>query len=74
MNRRTVLRLARTAPANFTGHPGTTTMTVRMMTGKDLTYRAVAEIVDDDNQIFAMYFDDKDGNEFKSMEMKYTRK
>ena len=37
-------------------------------------YRTVMKIVDDNTHIYEMYTNDKDGKEFKSMEITYTRK
>jgi hypothetical protein len=42
--------------------------------GKDLTVREVFKIVDDNTQVLEMYKPAPDGNEFKTMEIKYTRK
>ena len=37
-------------------------------------YRTVTKIVDDNTHIYETYMNDKDGKEFKSMEITYTRK
>lgn len=45
------------------------------MTGDvDQPYRSEMKIADNDNYTYTMYSKDKDGKEFKSMEIKYSRK
>ena len=45
------------------------------MTGKDCEFREVFKVVDKDHQVLEMYGPDPaTGNEFKTMEIKYTRK
>ncbi|MBL1215659.1 MAG: DUF1579 domain-containing protein [Ignavibacteriae bacterium] len=58
----------KTNSINFTGNM------IDPVTGKNMTYRSVAKMIDDDHQEFVMYMKDKDGKEFKSFIMKYTRK
>jgi hypothetical protein len=43
-------------------------------TGKDIPVREVMKFVDDNNQVMEMYYVLPDGKEFKSMEIKYTKK
>jgi hypothetical protein len=43
------------------------------MTGKDMPIREVLKFVDDNTQVMEMFMTDK-GTEFKTMEIKYTRK
>ena len=43
------------------------------MTGKDTPFREVWTFVDDSHQVMEMYYP-MEGKEFKSMEIKYTRK
>lgn len=43
-------------------------------TGKEMDIREVLKVVDDNNQVMEMYSAGPDGKEFKSMEIKYTRK
>lgn len=48
---------------------------VEPTTGKEVNVRETFKIVDDNNQVMEMYGSDpKTGKEFKSMEIKYTRK
>ena len=42
--------------------------------GEKRTYRAVTRVVNDDKIVDEMYASDQDGNEFKNMELIYTRK
>ena len=42
--------------------------------GKELTMREVFKIIDDNTQTMEMYKPAPDGKEFKTMEIKYTRK
>jgi hypothetical protein len=44
------------------------------MSGKQVNYREDFTIVDDNNQTLVMYAPDMKGKEFKTMEIKYTRK
>ena len=39
-----------------------------------MTKRAVTTLQDDDHHQIEMFFQGSDGNEFKAMEIKYTRK
>ncbi len=43
-------------------------------TGKDIPVREVMKFIDDNNKIMEMYYVMPDGKEFKSMEIKYTKK
>ena len=53
----------------------TLTATTKCMNGQDATIREVFTMIDDNNQTLEMYGPDaKTGNEFKTMEIKYTRK
>ena len=48
---------------------------MKCMNGQDATLREVFRVVDDNNQVLEMYGPDpKTGKEFKTMEIKYTRK
>ena len=42
-------------------------------TGKPMTKRTVITLTDDDHHTMETYFTGPDGNEFKSMEIRYTR-
>ena len=42
------------------------------MTGKDIKYRQVLNVIDDNHHVFQMYVD-HDGKEVKNMEVEYTR-
>lgn len=44
------------------------------MSGKEVTVRETMQIVDDNTQIMSMYAPGPDGKEYKSMEIRYTRK
>jgi hypothetical protein len=44
------------------------------MTGKELSIRETFRIVDDNTQVMEMYMPAPDGKEYKTMEIKYTRK
>ena len=44
------------------------------MSGKEVNYKEVFTVVDDNTQMMAMYAPGEDGKEFKSMEIKFTRK
>ena len=59
-------------PATKTMHM--TGKSVDPMTGKDMVVRETFTIIDDNNQMMAMYMTPSDGKEYKSMEIKYTRK
>ena len=48
--------------------------TVDPMTGKDMAVREVFTMVDDNTQTMTMYMTGDDGKEFKTMEIKFTRK
>jgi hypothetical protein len=48
--------------------------TVDPMTGSDMNVREVFTMIDDNNQMMTMYMTPKGGKEFKSMEIKFTRK
>ncbi len=53
------------------------TLTGNMMegtSGKEVGFREILKIVDEDHQIMEMYGPGADGKEFKTMEIKYTRK
>lgn len=53
------------------------TMVGRMtdpQSGKPMTKRSVITLQDDDHHQIEMFFQGPDGNEFKAMEIKYTRK
>ncbi|HMK25142.1 MAG TPA: DUF1579 domain-containing protein [Chitinophagaceae bacterium] len=53
----------------------TLTATTKCMNGQDATIREVFTMIDDNNQMLEMYGPDaKTGKEFKTMEIKYTRK
>jgi len=53
----------------------TLTTTTKCMNGQDGTIREVFTMIDDNNQMLEMYGpDSKTGKEFKTMEIKYTRK
>lgn len=59
--------------------PNTKTITstgksVDPMTGKDMGVREVFTMIDDNNQTMTMYMTPEGGKEFKSMEIKFTRK
>ncbi|HYV54140.1 MAG TPA: DUF1579 domain-containing protein [Chitinophagaceae bacterium] len=59
--------------------PNTKTVTskgheVDPMTGKDMDVREVFTMVDDNTQIMSMYMTPAGGKEFKTMEIKFTRK
>jgi hypothetical protein len=43
-------------------------------TGKECNFRQVMRIVDNDHQVTEMYVPGPDGKEYKSMEIKSTRK
>ena len=58
---------AATKTINFTG------TTVDAMTGKDMNIRETFTIIDNNTQMMTMYAT-HDGKEFKSMEIKFTRK
>ena len=52
------------------------TITGRMvdpMSGKDLDFREIFTIIDDDNQLLEMFNTGPDGKEYKSMSLKYAR-
>lgn len=42
--------------------------------GREQNFREVFKVIDDNTQIMEMYCDGMDGKEFKTMEIKYTRK
>lgn len=44
------------------------------MTGKDMMVRETFTLVDDNNQMMTMYMTPEGGKEYKSMEIKFTRK
>jgi Protein of unknown function (DUF1579) len=44
------------------------------MSGKDLSTRETIQFVDDDHQVLTLYFVNSQGAEFKSTEIRYTRK
>ena len=44
------------------------------MTGKDCTVRETFKIIDDDTQLMEMFVTQPGQKEFKSMEIKFTRK
>ena len=51
------------------------TGSMRCANGQDCTMREVFKVIDDNNQVLEMYGPDpKTGKEFKTMEIKYTRK
>ena len=43
-------------------------------TGKECEFREVFKVIDNDHQVMEMYAPDATGKEFKTMEIKYTRK
>lgn len=57
--------------ANAVVLTGTTT---EPMTGKDAYIKEVLKMVDNNNQVLEMYGKDANGNEMKTMEIKFTRK
>jgi hypothetical protein len=44
------------------------------MSGKDMKVRETFKIVDDNHQVMEMYMSPQGMNEFKSMEIKFTKK
>jgi len=48
--------------------------TVDPMTGKDMAVREVFTMIDDNTQTMTMYMTGEDGKEFKTMEIRFTRK
>ena len=44
------------------------------LTGQDMEVREIFKIIDDDTQMMEMYMTPVGGDEFKTMEIKYTRK
>ena len=62
---------------NYDEASKTLTMKGKMVdptTGKEMQVRQVCKMIDDDNQLVEMYNTGADGKEFKSMEIKLTRK
>ena len=43
------------------------------MTGKDMKFKMVSSIVSDDQHVFVWYTIEEDGDEFKMMEIVYSR-
>lgn len=46
---------------------------VNPATGGEEDFKQVMKVIDDNNQVMEMYAKDENGNEFKTMEIKYTR-